>query len=211
MKEIRVLLIDDQFLTRIALRSVFAGHPHIRIVGEGSDGEQGVELYRLLQPDVVVLDLRLPRLSGFDVIGILQKEPCPARIVVLSSYCGSEDIYRAMKAGAMSYLCKDASALELVNAIESVNRNVRYLQRLVRDRLSKRISAMELTPREAEILRCISQGFTNSEIANHLNVTTQTVRDHVSVVLDKMGARDRTQATIYALQRGMFHFDWPTD
>jgi DNA-binding NarL/FixJ family response regulator len=207
MKEIRVLLIEDHFLARIALRSVLAGHEHIRIVGEASDGEQGVKLFRLHKPDIVVLDLRLPRISGFDVISLLRKEPHPARIVILSNYHGSEDIYRAVRSGAMAYLTKDASGEELINAIQNVDRNLRYFPRVALDRLAERMPSVDLTPRESEVLVCITQGRSNREIAEQLRIAEKTVRIHVSSVLDKMGARDRTQATIYALQRGLVHLD----
>ena len=207
IKQIRVLLIEDHFLARIALHSVFAGHPQIRIIGEATDGEQGIELYRSALPDVVVLDLRLPRMSGFDVITTLRKERRPARIVVLSNYQGSEDIYRAVRSGAMGYLTKDASGEELTNAIQSVNRDLRYLPRLALDRLAERMPAVELTPRESEVLLCITQGRSNREIAEQLGIAEKTVRIHVSSILDKLGVRDRTQATIYALQRGLVHLD----
>jgi len=207
VKQIKVLLIEDHFLARMALQSVLAGHAQIRIVGEASDGEQGMELYRSLAPDVVVLDLRLPKISGFEVITLLRKEPRPARIVVLSNYHGSEDIYRAVRSGAMAYLTKDASGEELINAIQNVDRDLRYLPRVALDRLAERMPAVELTPRESEVLICITQGRSNREIAEQLRIAEKTVRIHVSSVLDKMGARDRTQATIYALQRGLVHFD----
>jgi DNA-binding NarL/FixJ family response regulator len=207
MKEIRVLLVEDHFLARMALRSVLSVHPQIRIVGEASDGEEGMELYRSLQPDVAVLDLRLPRMSGFELIELLRSEFPKTRIVVLSNYQGSEDIYRALRFGAMAYLTKDASGEQLVNAIQSVDRGLRYLPRIALDRLAERIPAVELTPRETEVLACITQGRSNREIADHLNIAEKTVRIHVSSVLDKMGARDRTQATIYALQRGLVHFE----
>jgi DNA-binding NarL/FixJ family response regulator len=100
MKQIRALLIEDHFLARMAPQSIFAGHAQILVVGEAPDGEKGIELYRSLLPDVAVLDLRLPRISGFDVITMLRKERHPARVVVLSNYHGSEDIYRAVRAGA---------------------------------------------------------------------------------------------------------------
>lgn len=207
MKQIRVLLIEDHFLARMALRSVLAGHSQIRIVGEALDGEQGLELFRSLKPDVVVLDLRLPRISGFELITLLRKERHPARIVVLSNYHGSEDIYRAVRSGAMAYLTKDASGEELLNAIQNVDRDLRYLPRVALDLLAERMPSVELTPREREVLVCITQGRSNREIAEQLRIAEKTVRIHVSSVLDKMGARDRTQATIYALQRGLVHFD----
>ena len=207
MKQIQVLLIEDHFLARMALQSLLANHTQIRIVGEAADGEQGIALYRKLQPEVVVLDLRLPKVSGFEVIAALKKERPPARIVVLSNYQGSEDIYRALQAGAMAYLTKDASGDEVINAIQSVARYLRYLPRVALDRLAERMPAAELTPREREVLLCITQGRSNREIGDQLGIAEKTVRIHVSSMLEKMGVRDRTQATIYALQRGLVHFD----
>jgi DNA-binding NarL/FixJ family response regulator len=207
MKQIQVLLIEDHFLARMALHSVLSGHAQIRIIGDASDGEAGLAMYRQHMPDVVVLDLRLPRLSGFEVIVELRKEFPSSRIVVLSNYRGSEDIYRAVRSGAMAYLTKDASGEELLNAIQHVYRGLRYLPQVILDRLAERMPSVELTPREAEVLACITQGRSNREIAEKLSIAEKTVRVHVSAVLDKMGARDRTQATIYALQRGLVHLD----
>lgn len=205
MKSITVLLIEDHFLARIALQSVLAGHSEIRVVGEAGDGEQGLALYRSLRPDVVLLDLRLPGVSGFEVIAKIRKEFSTARIVVLSNCGGSEDVYRAVRAGAMGYLTKDASGSEVLNAIATVYRDLRYFPRAALNKLAERIPTVELTPREAEVLACITQGRSNREIAEQLHIADKTVRIHVSAVLDKMGARDRTQATIYALQRGLVH------
>jgi DNA-binding NarL/FixJ family response regulator len=192
MKQISVLLIEDHFLARMALHSVLSGHAQIRVIGEVLDGEEGLAMYRSLRPDVVVLDLRLPRMSGFELIARLREEFSSAHIVVLSNYQGSEDIYRAVRFGAMAYLTKDASGEELVNAIQSVNRGLRYLPRVALDRLAERIPAVDLTPRETEVLACIAQGRSNREIAEDLHIAEKTVRIHVSSVLDKMGARDRT-------------------
>ena len=191
----------------MALQSVLAGHSQIAVVGEAPDGEKGIELYRTLQPDVVLLDLRLPRISGFDVITQLRSEARPARIVILSNYHGSEDIYRAIRAGAKGYLTKDASGEDLISAIQAVHRDLRYLPRLALDRLAERMPTVELTPRESQVLLCITQGRSNREIGEQLGIAEKTVRIHVSSVLEKMGARDRTQATIYALQRGLVHLD----
>jgi DNA-binding NarL/FixJ family response regulator len=207
MKQIRVLLIEDHFLARVALHSVLSGHPQIEIVGEAGDGELGISMYRSLRPDVVVLDLRLPRVSGFDVIVALRKEFPSVRIVVLSNYQGSEDVYRAVRNGAMAYLTKDASGEELLSAIQSVDRGLRYLPHGALDRLAERMPSVDLTPRETEVLACITQGRSNREIAEDLKIAEKTVRIHVSSLLEKMGARDRTQATIYALQRGLVHLD----
>jgi DNA-binding NarL/FixJ family response regulator len=207
MKPIRVLLIEDHFLARIALHSVLGGHSQIQIIGEAIDGKSGLQLCRELNPDVVVLDLRLPLMSGFELIVQLRKELPGIRIVILSNYGGSEDIYRAVRSGAMSYLTKDASGEQLVDAIQQVHRGLRYFPHVTLDRLAERMPAVDLTPREMEVLDCITRGYSNREIADELHIAEKTVRIHVSSLLDKMGARDRTQATIYALQRGLVHFD----
>ena len=204
---ITVLLVEDHFLARIALRSVLAGHPQICVIGEAGDGEQGLAMYRALRPDVMLLDLRLPGTNGFEVLTRVRREFADARVVVLSNYQGSEDVYRAVRSGAAGYLTKDASGQELIDAITTVHRDLRYLPRTALDRLAERTSVTDLTPRETEVLTCITQGRSNREIAEQLHISEKTVRIHVSAVLDKMGARDRTQATIFALQRGLVHLE----
>jgi DNA-binding NarL/FixJ family response regulator len=204
---ITVLLVEDHFLARIALRSVLAGHPQICVIGEAGDGEQGLAMYRALHPDVMLLDLRLPGTSGFEVLTRVRREFADARVVVLSNYQGSEDVYRAVRSGAAGYLTKDASGQEVIDAITTVHRDLRYLPRTALDRLAERTSVTDLTPRETEVLTCITQGRSNREIAEHLHISEKTVRIHVSAVLEKMGARDRTQATIFALQRGLVHLE----
>lgn len=204
---ITVLLVEDHFLARIALRSVLAGHQQICVIGEAADGEQGITMYRALRPDVMLLDLRLPGTSGFEVLTRVRREFADARVVVLSNYQGSEDVYRAVRSGAAGYLTKDASGQELIDAIVTVHRDLRYLPRTALDRLAERTSVTDLTPRETEVLTCITQGRSNREIAEHLHISEKTVRIHVSAVLEKMGARDRTQATIFALQRGLVHLE----
>jgi len=141
------------------------------------------------------------------VIDQIRKEYTSARIVVLSNYQGSEDIYRAVRSGAMAYLNKDASGEQLLNAIQNVDRGLRYLPHLALDRLAERTPVLELTPRESEVLVGITRGLSNREIAEDLHIAEKTVRIHVSSLLDKMGARDRTQATIYAFQRGLVHLN----
>ena len=205
---IRVLLIEDHFLARMALRSVLSERSDIVIVGEASDGASGVELYQRCSPDVTVMDLRLPGLNGFDAIAAIRKLCKTAKIAVLSNYEGSEDIYRAIRNGAMAYLTKDASGEEVVEAIVAVHRGLRYLPPSARDRLAERTSVVvELTPREHEVLTCITRGHSNRDIAEELHIAEKTVRLHVSSVLDKMGVRDRTQAAIYAIQRGLVHWE----
>jgi DNA-binding NarL/FixJ family response regulator len=202
---IRVLLIEDHFLARMALRSVLSGRNDIVIVGEASDGAGGIELYRQCTPDVTVMDLRLPGMNGFDAIAAIRKLSKTAKIVVLSNYEGSEDIYRAIRNGAMAYLTKNTSGEELVEAIVAAHRGMRYLPPTARDRLAERTSLVDLTPREHEVLTCITRGQSNRDIAEELHIAEKTVRIHVSSVLDKMCVRDRTQAAIYAIQSGLVH------
>ena len=156
-------------------------------------------------PDVTLMDLRLPGMNGFDTIAAIRKRHRDARVVVLTNYEGSEDVFRALRMGAMAYLTKDASGDQVLDAILTVHGGVRYLPRTVRDRLAERIPAADLTPREHQVLTLITRGKSNRDIATELNIAEKTVRIHVSSVLDKLNARDRTQAAIYAIQQGIVH------
>jgi DNA-binding NarL/FixJ family response regulator len=202
---VKVLLVEDHFLARMALRSVLSGRFEVTIAAEAESGEQALELYDKVLPDVTLMDLRLPGMSGFDTIAAIRKRDRMARIVVLTNYEGSEDVFRALRGGAMGYLTKDASGDQVLDAILTVRRGVRYLPRAVRDRLAERLPLAELTAREHQILTLITRGLSNRDIAEELNIADKTVRIHVSSVLDKINARDRTQAAIYAIQRGIVH------
>jgi DNA-binding NarL/FixJ family response regulator len=204
---VSVLLVEDHFMARLALRSILNDRPDLLIAAETDNGPEAIRLYAKLRPDVTVMDLGLPGISGFDAIQAIRQQNRAAKIVVLTNYEGSEDVYRALRNGAMAYLTKDTSGQELVNAILSVHQGVRYLPREVRDRLAERVPCAELTPREQQVLQLISRGNSNREIAEALEIAEKTVRIHVSSVLEKMGARDRTQAAIYAIQRGFVHMD----
>jgi DNA-binding NarL/FixJ family response regulator len=204
---VKVLLVEDHFMARLALRSILGDSHALSIIGEADNGQDAVRLYASLQPDVTVMDLNLPKLDGFDAISEIRQMNRAAKIVVLTNYDGSEDVYRALRNGAMAYLTKDSSGQELVSAIQTVHQGVRYLPRAVRDRLAERIPLTDLTPREQQVLRLVAGGNSNKEIAAALQIAEKTVRIHVSSLLDKMGARDRTQAAIYAIQRGFVHFD----
>jgi DNA-binding NarL/FixJ family response regulator len=204
-KPVKVLLVEDHFLARVALRSVLNGRFEVSIAAEAESGEQALELYDEVLPDVTLMDLRLPGINGFETIAALRKRHRDARIVVLTNYEGSEDVFRALRMGAMAYLTKDASGDQVLDAILTVHGGVRYLPRTVRDRLAERIPAADLTPREHQVLTLITRGKSNRDIATELNIAEKTVRIHVSSVLDKLNARDRTQAAIYAIQQGIVH------
>lgn len=204
-KPVKVLLVEDHFLARVALRSVLNGRFEVSIAAEAESGEQALALYDEVLPDVTLMDLRLPGISGFETIAAIRKRYRDARIVVLTNYEGSEDVFRALRMGAMAYLTKDASGDQVLDAILTVHGGVRYLPRAVRDRLAERIPAADLTPREHQVLTLITRGKSNRDIATDLNIAEKTVRIHVSSVLDKLNARDRTQAAIYAIQQGIVH------
>ena len=204
---VRILLVEDHFMARIALRSILDGRSDLAIVAETDSGPEAIRLYGNLRPDVTIMDLGLPDLSGIDAIAAIRKQDRGAKIVVLTNFEGSEDVYRALRNGAMAYLTKDTSGQELIAAILSVHQGTRYLPRSVRDTLAERVPCSELTPREHQVLSLIARGNSNREIASNLLIAEKTVRVHVSSLLAKLGARDRTQAAIFAIQRGFVHPD----
>jgi DNA-binding NarL/FixJ family response regulator len=204
---VKILLVEDHFMARMALRSILDGRPDLTIVAETASGPEAIRLYGSLRPDVTIMDLGLPDLSGFEAIAAIRKLDRAARIVVLTNFEGSEDVYRALRNGAMAYLTKDTSGQELIAAILSVHQGTRYLPRSVRDTLAERVPCSELTPREHQVLSLIAHGNSNREIASNLLIAEKTVRVHVSSLLAKLGARDRTQAAIFAIQRGFVHLD----
>jgi DNA-binding NarL/FixJ family response regulator len=202
---IRILIVEDQYFARLALHSVIEGHGEMEIVAEAGTGPAAVALYRQHAPDVTVMDLRLPACDGFEAIRLIREADRRARIVVLSNYDGSEDVHRALDAGASAYLTKDASAQELTRAILAVHAGRRYLPPALASLLRGRISADQLTPREVEVLRLLADGLSNKEIAARLNIAEKTVRIHLTHIFDKLGVGDRTQAVLTALRRGLVH------
>ncbi len=202
---IRVLLVDDHFLARMGLHSILDGRADMEIVADGHNGVEAIELHRQHQPDVTIMDLRMPGVTGFDAITAIRAEFPSARIVVLSNYEGSEDVHRALEAGAMAYLVKNADGEELIEAIRSVHRGRRFLPAAIGELLKERHPADELTERELDVLRLLAKGQSNREVATELAIAENTVRIHVARVLQKLDVADRTQAVIVAFQRGIVH------
>lgn len=205
MSQMRILLVEDHFLARQALSSVLNLQNDMKIVATAENGVEAVDRYFEHLPDVVIMDLRLPGMSGFDAIRAIRQRDSIARILVLSNYDGSEDIYRALQAGATAYLLKDTSGAELVKAVQATHRGLRYIPRSVADRLAQRVGAEDLTARELEVLALVAHGRSNREIANNLGIAEKTARIHVSNILGKIGVSDRTQLAIAAIQRGLVH------
>jgi DNA-binding NarL/FixJ family response regulator len=204
---VRVLIIEDHFLARIALHGVLDAQPGFQIVGESGAGADAIRLYREQRPDVVIMDLKLIGISGFDAIEAIRREHPAARILVLSNFQGSEDVYRAMRCGARGYLTKDADGGQLVEAIRAVAAGGRFIPKSLESRLAERCPGADITPREKDVLRLLAAGSGTNDIAQQLQIAEKTVRIHIGNLLEKLGARDRTHALVIALHRGIIHLD----
>jgi len=205
-KKIRIMVIDDQAVVRQGFVSLISTVPDMEIIAEGSNGREAVELFRQHQPDITLIDLRMPEMSGVEAIAEIRREFPGARIIVLTTYDGDEDIYRSVQAGAQGYLLKDMFFEELESAIRKVHGGARLIPGSVAERLAARMSSSELTSRELEVLKQIVDGKSNKEIANELSISEATVKSHINNILSKLGVSDRTQAATRALQRGIVHF-----
>jgi two-component system NarL family response regulator len=177
----------------------------MEVVAEGINGEQAIELYRQHKPDVMLIDLRMPIIGGVEAIAKIRQESPEARLIVLTTYDGDEDIYRSLQAGAKGYLLKDMFFEELETAIRSVHAGSRRIPAVIAERLAERMSGSALTDRELEVLELIVKGQSNKEIAKSLNISEATVKSHINSLLSKLGVTDRTQAATTALQRGLVH------
>jgi two-component system, NarL family, response regulator len=204
---IRILLVDDHFVARMGLHSILNAQSGMEIVADAHNGAEAIELHRQYQPDVTIMDLRMPGVSGFDAITAIREEFPTARIVVLSNYEGSEDVHRALEAGAMAYLLKSADGDQLLEAVRSVHHGRRYLPPALRALIAERIPGDQLTERELDVLRLLARGLSNREIGAELSIAENTVRIHVARVLQKLDVEDRTQAVIVAFERGIVHIE----
>jgi two-component system NarL family response regulator len=205
MSKIRLMLADDHSLVRIGLASVIGATPDLEICGEAETGTGAVDLYRSLRPDVALVDLRLPDISGVVVTERICEEFPDAKIVVLSSFAPDEEIHAAIVAGAKAYVLKTIDAPSLVKVIHTVASGRRFFPVEVAERLAARIPRSELTSRELTVLQHIVRGKRNREIATELGITEGTVKSHVVNILLKLGATDRTEAVTLAIERGIIN------
>ncbi len=205
MDSIRILVVDDHHVVRQGLIALLKTVPEIAIVAEGSDGEQAVTLYREHRPDVAILDLRMPKKNGVEAITDIKREFPQARVIVLTTFDGDEDIYRALQAGAKGYLLKDMFGEELIDAIRAVHSGKQRIPAAVAQRLAERMVGPSLTARELDVLKCIVSGKSNRDIGLELSISEATVKTHINNILGKLGVSDRTQAATTALQRGIVH------
>jgi len=206
-RKIRVLLADDHPVVRTGLRALLANEDDIEVVGEARGGGEAIALYAEQTPDVVLMDLRMPRTDGIDAIqGIVDMDP-DARVVALTSYEGDTDIYRALDAGARGYLLKDMLGTEVVSAVRAVAAGKRVIPAEIAARLAEFTPRTDLTAREVEVLRLAAQGLRNSDIAASIGRTPETVKAHLKHVMRKLRVRDRTEAVIQAVRRGIIRLD----
>lgn len=202
---IRVLLADDHPILGKGLAMLLECEPDIIVVGQAHDGREAIALFRQHQPDVTLMDLRMPEMSGVEAIVQIRAEFKHARIIVLTTYDGDEDIYRGLQAGAKGYLLKGMPLEELLTAIRTVHRNQSYIPPQIGAKLAERVSTQELSDRELEVLILIAKGQNNPQISADLNIAESTVRFHINHILSKLGVSDRTQAVIMAINRGIVH------
>jgi DNA-binding NarL/FixJ family response regulator len=206
-ESIHILVVDDHNIVRqglVALLNTVAG---FEVIAEASDGEEAIQAHRKFKPDVTLMDLRLPRVPGVDAITRIRQESPAARFIVLTTFDGDEDIYRALQAGAKGYLLKGVDVDELADAIRAVHAGKSRIPAFVAEKLAERMGGPSLTARELEVLQRIVAGRSNKEIAGDLNISEATVKTHINSILSKLGVSDRTHAATTALQRGIVHLD----
>jgi two-component system, NarL family, response regulator len=194
-----VLVVEDHPIMRLGIAAIIDAQPDMKICAHA------VRMFRQHRPDVTLMDLRLPGMSGLDALRAIRRDDSSARCVVLTTYEGDEDIHQALEAGAAGYLIKAMSHDTLVDALRKVHSGTRFLPAPVAQSLSMRTPNSDLSPREREVLSLMVQGKSNKDIGGALKITEATVKCHVSVILERLGVTDRTQAVIAALQRGLEH------
>ncbi|MBN3875736.1 MULTISPECIES: response regulator [unclassified Nostoc] len=201
--KIKLLIVDDHAIVRKGLATIINRDPEMTVIAQAEDGQQAIAAFREYQPDVTLMDLRMPKMGGVKAIMAICAEFKQARIAVLTTYDGDEDIYRGLQAGAQGYLLKDAKPGELLNAIRAIHNGQKYIPPEVGAKLLQRMSNPELSERELEVLRLMAQGMGNQEIGTVLIIGESTVKSHVNRILSKLGVSDRTQAVITAVKRGI--------
>lgn len=202
-KVIRILTVDDHALLREGIAALVSGESDMKLVAEARNGEEAVEKFRTHRPDVTLMDLQMPTLNGIEAIQLIESEFPGARIIVLTTYTGDAQVLRALKAGARGYVLKGQVHRELLDAIRAVHAGQKRIPPEIASELAERAADDELTQREIEVLQSIAAGNANKVIADELSISQDTVKSHVSSILSKLGANDRTHAVMIGLQRGI--------
>jgi DNA-binding NarL/FixJ family response regulator len=203
--KIRILVADDHSLIRMGLVALVNTEPDITVVAEAADGRQAVELFAKHTPDLVLMDLRMPIKNGIEATVEIRRKSPNARVLMLTTFDGDEDIHRALEAGAQGYVLKGSTGENLIPALRALVAGKRWIPTEVADRLASRRSFEHLTPREVEVLRELAKGLANKEIADVLNISENTTKGHLKNIIGKLRVADRTEAVTAALQRGIIH------
>ncbi|WP_158843527.1 response regulator [Saccharothrix deserti] len=211
MSDVRVIVVDDQQLIREGIAALLDIQPGISVVGTAGDGRAAVDLAVSEDPDVVLMDVRMPVLDGIDALGVLRHRNPRTRVVMLTTFDDEEYVVRALRAGASGYLLKDRPAVELAAAVRLAHSGVVQFDPAAAARLASALGHerqvadgnLDLTDREVDVLRLVATGSTNREIAGRLHLSEGTVKNHVSRILGRLGLRDRTQAAVYARDHGL--------
>jgi len=200
---IRILLVDDHTILREGLASVLTSKGGFEVVGQAGDGATALRLFAELSPDVSIVDLRMTPMDGVDVTRAMREMNPQARVVVLTTYDTDEEVFRGLRAGAASYLLKDVDSTALIATIKTVHMGRKSISPEIAAKLADHVASDQLTTRQQEVLNCLAEGKSNLEIAHALFISEGTVKAHVKAILQKLGARDRTQAITIAIKRGM--------
>jgi DNA-binding NarL/FixJ family response regulator len=202
---IRVIIVDDHPVVRFGLAAIISLQPDMDVVAEAGSGEEACALCASTPADVVLMDLRLPGMSGVEAIRRIHTAQPQLRFIVLTTYDGDEDIHRALEAGAQSYLLKGMAHTDVTAAIRKVHSRMKCIPAPISKKLAERLPHSTLSPRELEVLQLIAKGLSNREIGKALGIAEATVKWHVNLILSRMGVADRTEAIVAALQRGIMH------
>jgi DNA-binding NarL/FixJ family response regulator len=200
---IRIMIIDDHPVVRTGLASMLSTQPGIEVVGSASSGMEALALLDTIVPDIILIDLRMPGMSGLEAIRAINLRPEPPRIIVLTSFDTDEDIYQAVGAGAQGYLLKDTPQEKLLEAIQLVHARKRYFPADIAARLTERMARSNLTPREHQVLQLVAKGLTNKEIGRAIGISDNTARNHVNSIIEKLEVSDRTEAATIAMRQGL--------
>lgn len=200
---IRILLVDDHPVVRAGLASMLSTIPGLAVCGAASTGEEALQLIDSQQPDVLLLDLRMPGMNGIELLKVTRAKPFPPKALVLTSYESDEEIYRAIEAGAQGYLLKSTPQAEIVAAIQAVHAGRHYIPPRIAARLAERMVRSALTQRELEILEMVVRGLTNKQIGNALQISENTARNHINSIIRKLDVSGRTEAATAAIQQGL--------